>query len=315
MATKRTKKLGLLDQIDAHITHPLQIETRAKHFYPTGASCVGLDDKLRGSCLRAVAFDYVSIPKSNPYKAETMYTFGVGKHIELMVVEWTKEMGIFAGHNIKFYNPDFHVSGELDLVLHETPGSEELYGVECKTSYGDYFKMAQITGRPGVPPAPKEEHVMQVMMYLDNFPTLNRFVLIYIGRDRFDRTEYSIRLKKIDGDFYPEITHPDGHTVVDMNFSVAKIYNRYKDLMGHIKSGQLPPADYRPTMTQVEMDVDFAKGDVTKAQMKKFSEGEIMTADWRCRYCSHKDICREMPRTAIDNFSERFKAGEFNSKP
>jgi DNA-directed RNA polymerase subunit RPC12/RpoP len=316
MSTRRKtnrKTSSLLTKIDEHITNPLNLDSRAKHFYPTGASCEGVDGELRGSCNRAVAFDYLSVGKSNPYTAETMYTFGVGKHIELMLVDWFKEMGIFAGHNIKFYNPFYHLSGELDMVCREAPGSDVLFGVECKTSYGDYFKMAQITGRAGIPAAPKDEHIMQVMLYLDNFPSLKYFVLVYIGRDKFDRTEYTIRLKDVDGDLYPEITNIEGKSRVDMDFSLARIYNRYKSLAGYLKSKSLPPRDYRPVMTQDEMDRDFEAGKVSKAQMKKFAEGEILTADWRCRYCSHKTLCRNMPEGTVKNFLERLNKGEWDT--
>lgn len=313
MSVKRLKPAGLLSRIDEHLTNPLNIESRDKHFYPTSASCEGDDGILRGACNRAVAYDYMGVGKSNPYSSDTMYTFGVGKHIELMLVEWFKEMGIFAGHNIKFFNPYYHLSGELDVVLRESPGSDILYGVEIKTSYGDYFKLSTITGRPGVPPAPKDEHIMQVMLYLDNFPSLKYFVLIYIGRDKFDRTEYTIRLKEINGDFYPEIVYPNGSSRIDMNFSLANTYNRYKDLMNHLKKKRLPARDYRPTMTQKEMDEEFAAGRVTKNKMKAFEKGEIKTADWRCRYCSHKDLCRAMPAGTVPNFMERLNSGEWGA--
>lgn len=313
MATKRFKPKGLLAKVDEHITSPLSLDSRAKHFYPTGASCLGTDGELRGSCLRQVALDYMDVARSNPYSADTMYTFGMGKHIELMFVEWFKEMGIFAGHNIKFYNPDFNVSGELDLVLREAPGSDELFGVELKSFYGPYALMEVVTGRKDHQPRPKDEHIMQVMMYLDNFPSLSYFMLIYVGRDKFDRIEYAIRLKEIDGDFYPEVTRPDGSSFTDMNFSIAKIYNRYKDLKNYLKTKQLPPRDYRPTMTQEEMQADLDAGKITKNKMKSFERGEILTADWRCRYCSFKESCRLMPEGAITNFTERFKAGEWSS--
>jgi hypothetical protein len=266
---------------------------------------------MHGSCLRAVAYDWFEVGKSNPLKAESLYTFGVGKHIELMLVDWCKEMGIFAAHNVKFFNPDFGVSGELDLVLKESPGSPILYGVECKTSYGDYFKTEVITGRAGKPPAPKEEHVMQVMMYLDNFPTLPYFRLVYIGRDRFDRTEYIVRLKEIEGDKYPEITYPDGSNMVNLNLSLSRIYNRYVDTKKYVTEGTLPPRDYTPEMTAEEIAEAAAAGKISKAKVKAFERGELKTADWRCRYCNHKDLCRGMEDDEVKDFVPRYKKGEF----
>lgn len=311
MATKKFKPSGLLAQIDEHITSPLKLDSRAKHLYPTGASCVGEDDQLRGSCSRAVAYDYMGINKTNDFTPETMYTFAMGKKVEDMVVEWTKEMGIFAARNIKFFDPYFHLSGELDIVLRESPGSEILYGVECKSSHGNYFKTEVITGKAGKPPAPKDDHIMQVMMYLSNFPTLKYFILVYIGRDEFARTEYIIRLVQVDNDWYPEITHGD-FSKIDMNFSLSRIYNRYVDTLRNIKKGILPARDYKPVMTQEEMDIELSTGRLYKSQMKKFQDGEIMTAHWRCRYCSFKSLCRSMPEGPVDNFIKRFDEQEWN---
>lgn len=311
MAKKRIQPLGILAKIDEHITNPLNIESRAKHFYPTGASCVGKDGVLRGSCLRALAYDYLDIPRSGSYSPETMYTFGVGKHIELMIVEWLKEMGLFVGHNIRFYNSDFHVSGELDVVLRESFDSDSLYGLEVKSFYGPYALMECVTGRAGHPPKPKDEHILQVLLYLDNFPSLKYFELIYVGRDKFDRAEYFIRLKEIDGDMYPEITRADGSSYVDMNISTAGTYNRFKDLANYLKAKQLPPRDYRPVMTEEEMQKELEAGNITKNKMKSFKEGKVLTADWRCGYCSHKTLCRNMPAEAVDNFQTRYQAGEF----
>jgi hypothetical protein len=313
MAKRIKSAPGLLQAVDQYLTTSEvgDLDTRAKHFYPTSASCRDTKGELHGACLRAVAYDHYSTGKSNPYSPETMYTFELGRQIESMYIEIFKRMGLFVADHIKFYNPDFHVSGELDVVLREAPGSPIIYGLEVKTSYGDYFKMAQITGRPGVPAAPKEEHVMQVMMYLDNFPKLPYFKLIYLGRDKFDRTEYTIRLVEVNGDKLAEITHLDGHTVVDPGLSIARIYNRYKDLRAYINKKELPPRDYRPTMTLEEMQADLAAGKLTKTKMKSFEKGEIKTADWRCRYCNHKSLCRVMPEEKVENFMDRFKVGEW----
>lgn len=282
MAAKRIQPKGVLAKIDKHITSPLNLDSRQRHFYPTQASCFDRDGNVHGSCLRKVGYDFFNAGKSNPLKPDSYYTFGVGKHIELMLVDWFKEMGLFVGHNIKFFNPEFFVSGELDIVIRENPGSDVLVGIECKSSHGPFFRTEVVTGKPGQPPKPKDEHVMQVMLYLDNFPTLPYFVLVYVGRDDFSRTEYALRLVDVNGDMFPEITPANGNPYIDYRFSMANIYNRYKDMMAYIKEGTLPPCDYRPLMSKAEMEQDFADGKVTKAKMKKFDDGELLTADWQC---------------------------------
>jgi hypothetical protein len=311
MAIKRIAPLGVLDKIDKHITHPLGLESRQSHFYPTQASCYDYDGQLHGACLRQVVLSFWHIPESNPPSADTMYTFGVGKHIELMVGDWFKEMGIFKAHNVKFWNPDFYVSGELDFIVSESPSSDVLLGVECKTSYGDYFKTEVVTGRAGVLPKPKEDHILQVMNYLDSFPKLNDFSLIYIGRDKFDRTEYLIRLIDIDGDKYPEITHAGNGSYIDYHFSLARMYDRYISAMKAVRSGVLPKTDYHPIMSQEEVDQQLKDKLISKAKATRFSKGECLTTDWKCTYCNFRNWCRGMSPDAIPDFKKKFSEGEF----
>ena len=151
-----------------------------------------------------------------------------------------------------------------------------------KTSHGNYYKTEVVTGRAGSPPKPKEEHILQVMAYLDNFNTLPYFKLIYVGRDEFDRTEYTVRLVDVDGDKYPEISYPDGKSYVEMNLSLSRMYNRYKDAIAFAKKGDLPKCDYTPIMTQAIVDAKLKSGEISKAKAKKFSDGETLTTDWRC---------------------------------
>jgi hypothetical protein len=310
MVAKRIQPCGLLDKIDKHLTSPLRLESRQRHFHPTQASCYDDNGQVHGTCLRKVGYEFYGVQKSNPFKPETLYTFAMGHHVEDMLVDWFKEMGLFVARNVKFFNSDFFVSGELDIVIRENPGSETLIGVESKSSHGPWFRTEIITGKPGTPPTPKSEHVMQVMLYLDNFP-LPYFVLIYIGRDSFDRTEYTIRLVEENGDKYPEICYPDGSSYIDKRFSMANIYNRYKDMAAYLKKGVLPPRDYTPVMTQAEMEEAVKSGKAKAYQMTKFKNGELLTADWTCRYCDFKDLCRNVDAGEIPNFVERCNNKEF----
>ncbi len=311
MTIKRIAPLGLLAQIDKHITTPLGLESREHHLYPSGASCRDTKGELHGACARAIGYEYMDVPKTNPFKAETIYTFEMGNMIEAMYIEWFKQMGMFVSTQTRFYNDEFKISGKLDIILRETPGSDTLIGCEIKSSYSGYFTTAVITGRPGMPPKPKEENLFQVMLYLDAFPTLKYFTLLYLARDKFERTEYKIRLKTIDGDQYPEIKRADGSIYVDMEFSMSRVWDRYKEIMANLKRGILPPRDYRPTMTREEMVADFEAGKIGKAKLAKFDKGELLTADWRCAYCSFKNICRNMQPGPVESFKARYNSGEF----
>lgn len=313
MTNRTNTGMGLLDQVDYHLTHPLKLDSRAKHFYPTQASCLDAKGKVQGACLRANAFSFWGVKETNPPSAETMWIFAFGKYIESMMTEWFKQMGIYAGNAIKFFNAELFLSGELDGVNKESPSSPKLYGWENKTSHGAYFVTEQITGRPGKPPKPKSDHIMQVMCYLDNFTELDYFILTYIDRDTMAKAEYKIELAVEGGDTFPKITRSNHEFYIDYDISLASMYDRYIELAKYIKKDVLPPVDYRPIMTQKEMDKALENGEIYKTQYKKYTEGKILTGDWRCRYCNHRSLCRTLDRKKIKDFRERYEAGEFTA--
>ncbi|MGI0060527.1 MAG: hypothetical protein ACREBJ_12250, partial [Nitrosotalea sp.] len=121
MNISKSRPMGLLAQIDYHMEHPINLETRAHHFYPTQASVLDSDGTIIGSCLRANAFEFWGMPKK-PYNARTIWTFSLGKAVEDVLVTNLQEMGLYIARNKKFFNSDFFVSGELDIAVRESPG-------------------------------------------------------------------------------------------------------------------------------------------------------------------------------------------------
>jgi hypothetical protein len=316
MAIKKERPAGVLAQIDKHLlNNPAgKLSTRAKHFYPTSASCYTREGKIQGACLRKVAFEYWDVPKTNPPKPEMYYTWGVGKHIEIMWLDWLKEMGMYVGSNIKFYNADFNVSGEIDAIIRETPGSDILVGAEFKTSYAGksgFFTRKVITGTKDCPPKPKIENLMQVCLYLDTYVDIPYWVLMYAARDNWDRTEYIIRLVDVGNDRCPEITNSWGYSYIDYDISMGRIYNRYVDLKNYLKAGVLPPCDYKPLMTRQEIVALVESGETYKSKLKDFDEGKVLTAEFNCTYCNHKDLCRGMACGSIPNFKEQYNNRTF----
>lgn len=300
--------MGTLEQLDNFLLHsPVEgFDTRAKHFYPTQASCHSASGNVIGACLRANAFEYWGIPKSNPFNIKTLYTFEMGRRIEAMYIDWFKLMGVHVADHVKFFNQDFFISGELDAVIRENRYSDQLIGWECKSGYS-YMVSYQITGlRDGTPPKPKQEHLMQVLLYLEYFPQLPYFILMYTGRDEFDRIEYKIEKVEEHGEVYPKVTYPDRKSYVDYDISLASIHNRYKDLKNYLKKKTLPPRDYNPEMNQGEMQEALEAGKISKTKMKDYKEGKLLTADFVCRYCNFKDLCRGLDKKAIRNYRDEY---------
>lgn len=300
--------MGILEQIDYHLEHPINIETRAKHFYPTSASVIDQKGNIIGACLRANAFEFWSIPKK-PYTARTQWIFAMGKAVEDIIVGKLQEMGLYVARNQKFYNEYFGVSGELDIAVRESPGSDKIVGIECKSSNGPFFTSEVITGRKGEKPHPKVEHVLQVMLYLDSF-IMPYFNLIYVDRGDVNRIEYKIELIEENGDKFPVITYPNRESYTDYRLSMAGVYDRYQTLRWHIKRDILPASDYKPIMTRAEVDKQLENKEISEAKYKKFANGETMTTMFQCQYCNWKDLCRGIDQKPIKKFTEKYKAGE-----
>ncbi|MGI0059600.1 MAG: hypothetical protein ACREBJ_07510, partial [Nitrosotalea sp.] len=185
-----------------------------------------------------------------------------------------------------------------------------IIGVESKSFSGDFARTEIVTGRAGVKPHPKDDHLLQVSLYLDNFVNMPYFNLIYVDRETFDRAEYKIELIEEGGDKFPKITYSDRSSYIDYRISIAGIYDRYKTLMWNIKRDILPASDYRPLMTKAYVDEQFKDGEISKGQYKKFIDGDNLTTDWRCRYCSHVNLCRGIDQKPIKKFNEKYSAGE-----
>ncbi len=299
VAIEKARPASVLQQLDDHLINKISLETRQRHFYPTSASCIAPDGTIIGACARKVVLEFWGYPITDPAKADMHYVWGLGKSVETMCLEWFKQMGIYKANAVRFYDPDFNLSGELDGVLCEAPGSKNLFGWECKSGHGNYFITNQITGKNGVPPAPKDENLLQVCVYLDYFKQLPYFNLMYIGRDDCSRTEYIIRLTEIDGKKYPQITRASGSTYIDKRISTAAIYNRYMDYALHASKDILPKADFKPIMTQEEVDKELEDGLISKAKHTRFTKGESLTTSWRCVYCQFKTYCRSLPQGEV----------------
>jgi len=312
----RTDSLSVLSQIDQFIVKPTSkvLERREPHMYPTSASFIDSTGKVNGKCLRQAVFSYYGIPETNPPDAQAQYTFALGNAIEGLVGDWLKQMGLFVAHHVKFYRPDCNLSGEIDFVIYPYRKADTLIGLECKSFYGNYTKSSCVTGTKTTTAQPKIEHIMQVAMYLDNISMLEEFRLIYIGRDTFDRQEYTIYLQENGESAYPVVVGPGAITTEYKEMTMDRIYSRYQQAMDHIRANKLPAVDYKPEMSLVEATQAASEMPGGKSKLEKFKDGEILTLDWQCRYCNHRSLCRGLSRDVIEKFPVRYAAGEFKPK-
>ena len=205
----------------------------------------------------------------------------VGKIIEQLEIGLYKELGIWIDNNVKFYNEQHNISGELDCLI-STKESKQLIGVEIKTGYGYQFQR-KVLGTPTRKGQPKLNHLLQVMLYADHFKI--PFRMIYIDRGNAQRAEFNITL------------NTDGTANIDdrklnNGISIPRCLARFKEVEEHVENGTLPRRDFQLKYSQERVEFLYDSKRLTKTQRKEFERNKkIDMGDWNCSYCSYKDYC------------------------
>ena len=137
---------NLIKATDQFMTRKRISLPRKPAWYPSEASVSWVDSngetQIRGTCMRAAYFRYTGIFSEHrkPHDAYTMWIFALGKAVEEILVEQYKQMGIWVDNNVKFYDPERNISGEVDIFL-EDPETKKLIVTECKSFFGYYALM------------------------------------------------------------------------------------------------------------------------------------------------------------------------------
>lgn len=257
-------------------------------FAPTQASYKFEDGTVIGSCARKVYYEQLKYNREQI--ADRAYSiFDHGYSFEERQLESFKVAGIYVADHVplSFHDPErgIYVSGEADAIV-KLDG--KLVGVEFKTSYGYKFLHNQILGykrstkgdRPylldPLSPAPKPEHILQVMCYLYYFsfkaeppvPYIDEWRIVYEDRGTCAKSEFVVYLDDIAGYHVPAIWHlGDTEGQVQLKqITVEGILDRYKYVYDCIISHKVP-----------EPDFDVHQPD----------------KDWQCGYCLFKNMCIE----------------------
>lgn len=281
---------SLIDLTDAHMTRRRLAVPRSRSLYPSESSVSYKDDqgvdRVLGACLRAV---YWRITGTGERRAESKpsqeWIFELGKSVERVLIEQWKQMGIWVDSNVKFYDALHDISGEVDAVLEDDRGK---YLVEVKSFYGHYATK-EICGNTFRRGAPKDEHLMQVMIYLDFFSRAkicDRAKIVYYARDSSKRAEFNVRLAARDGYTYAEV---DG--VVDKRFTLEGIHERYAQLRTAVETSQVPDRDYVLEYDDATVERMARAGEISKTALEAHRSGKKRAGDWRCGYCPYVYAC------------------------
>jgi len=261
--------------INDTITEPWGARKRDPHvFWPSEASMV-VGDHIIGKCHRAAFYSCNGISATNPIDPKSIRKMEAGRAIEQNEHKFAEAAGILVGKNIKArktYPDGLIISAEIDAVYaHE----EQEFIIEIK-SIGGYYARKSVFGGARTSGAPKEDHLLQTMLYLDIFPKYGEAIIRYIDRTDCDTMEYVISLFDLEGvtmlavDGQP---HPD--------FSLQRIMARYKSLDAYISSDTLPPRDYCIKYSAEQK----------RAINRTLKTKTTRVRDWQCSYCRFQSRC------------------------
>jgi len=288
----------LLRKMDQHLVDS-NIEKRArygrkKNHWPTDSSVRFQRDngltETAGACLRKLYWDWKDV-ESDPTDARGLRIFRTGSQMEDEETDIIEDMGLLIKSNFRFQlSPDllgtkYKLSGEIDGLVWN-PDMCRIEGLEMKTGYGYNFDKLVVKGNKSTKPAPKIEHVMQVMNYLTAF-NVDVFNIIYISRGDFGKKCYEVSLSS------------DGHALIDGQqlwpFTVSDVWNRFIDLEEYLAKEELPPRDYYIQYPETVIEAKHKQGEIAKTPYGKWQKDPTYPiGDWQCSYCGRLGLCKTM---------------------
>jgi len=258
------------EHLDKHVTRlRFQPEVDSSHFRPTESSVKYRDEHgdltTAGKCLRASYFRIVGGFEKVSNSAYSEWIFKIGKEVENIITEQAKEAGIWVDNSIRFYNKEYNISGEIDLLIAEPP-TGVIVPCEVK-SYSGYMAHRDILGNTKVKGKPKLDQMMQLLVYLwqfrDQFPYGR---MVYFARDDIKRKTFKVAIHQEGKLMYPVI---DGE--VFRSFTINDMLARYKELEGYVQRKEVPPGDYELQYHDAKV-IDFAKkGKIGKGVFEKIN--------------------------------------------
>lgn len=282
-----------------------------KNYLPNGS----FTQEVVGSCLRACYYHATSVEPTDDTQIRVINSAEVGKLVEDLVKIKAQQIPEYRvvypdilGNKLRFRRRG--ISGEVDLVLQRV-SDEKMFGLEVKSYDGawacinlggyDLAKEYYKSTCPYVPkftdrsrkklnperlkrPMPKEGHLLQTMIYLDEFweDDIRLFKILYVARDKGPKIEFDVTLGELNGKKYAVI---NGELLED--YPLEGIYARFDELTKHLNNSQLPNRDFNP-----EYDSDALINDAsTPNWLKKKVEAGHVHRDWQCDYCPFLGKC------------------------
>ena len=274
-------------------------------FWPSEASVAFMQDGRRrvyGTCQRAAWYRSCGLMIPGDPNTSLIWKGHLGKQVEKAQVEKWKQMGIWETSNIKFYDRELVVSGEVDAII-KHPETGGLVGYEIKSFYG-YPANKKICGakRDGIAGVPRMAQFLQAAIYSFKFrDRLEEFRLMYIERGDGHRVEFKVGFEEKGGEFYPYWQQVAGPywgcyrpEPVVQQYTVREMHDRYKGLRQALVKKELPDRDYPEYWDADWTEYLWTQGEINKTDYEKFQRnpGKYPCQSWQCSYCRFSEQCR-----------------------
>lgn len=311
---------SFIEEENKYILNKQNYSIRRQALYPSESSVECTIDGRKhvvGKCLRAAFWRATGEPKTNPGGIRLAMQGILGKIIEQETVDRWKQMGIWEDNNVKFFDANLILSGELDILTKIVDGKK--IGIEMKT-YGGQKAESELYGKKGVKKkdgtwsdklprvygVPKEHQFLQAVIYSHKYVTelklLDEYRMYYFNRENGNRAEFVVGADKkedgtyqcwweqVPGDYWN--AYKEGK--IYRPYTIEDINARSKKLITYIQKKELPPKDftYEPSDDWVEWagKNNIISSSKCKKHFEKGSKKELYRS-WECCFCDFRDKC------------------------
>jgi Holliday junction resolvase-like predicted endonuclease len=285
--------MELISLLDEHVTKGRVRGANEVHYYPSEASVKIIDSfgdtVVHGHCLRQAYFRCKGAPRVEPAPRQ-QWIFRLGSAVEAMLIEEMKQAGVWEADHVKWYNKERNVSGELDVIIKDKE-TDTLVGVEIKSFYG-YFAEKEILGSRGQRGQPKMNHLLQTLVYADQFHNeVDHFDILYMDRGAGKRRVFKawVLLDELEDGTIIRRPVLDDNPIMD--FTMEDVYDRYKQLGEAVNSSTPPAQEFELYYDNDKIEDFYKKSKLAKTKYDKFHKKGERPGDWQCSYCPYRKIC------------------------
>jgi len=271
----------------------------SRGFYASAATVV-INGKRIGSCPRKIYWDAIRETPSEKFEPYQMATFALGDASHELICEWVKKAGLLVKEEYEIVDTVNFWSGRVDLITKEVMpdgniSPDNIIPVEIKSVKGDYGRRGCVVPNRNHPYAPKIEHVLQNVLYLDflqreSGQPVPYGQVFYIARDNGYMAIHYTELDRSD----PEKTQVLVNHQPIVGLTIEGIHKEFHLIRAQLVDSCLPDRAYKPQYTKSEIDQllrlkELNKADTAKAEKDRFVE----KGDWQCMYCAYAGKCWE----------------------